>query len=171
VPCGIPSADAARGGEKVVTDQSGPAGDDRGLRPDELVEQLAPGPGQPPDVIAMVGLLGPGSQAGRWRLYLSMAFDTYVEFADDDVVQSRKIETSSIGGTVVWLKRGAAVHLTSTQQADEQASFLQGDVTARFLPGAASSGLGGITPTMRAAGTWSNTRCDFCSFMCCATFA
>lgn len=148
--------------------------DGRGLRPDEIVEQLVPDPGQPPDVVALVGLLGAGAQPGRWRLFLTMALDRYVEFGEDDVVQSRKIESSSIGGTVVWLKRGANLTVTAVRQADEQAGFLQGDVAAGFLAGAAPSGFGGGAVQAMApapAGTWSNTRCDFCSFICCRTFA
>lgn len=153
-----------------MTDQSQP--DDKGLIPDELVEQLVTDPGQPPDVVALVGLLGSGPQPGTWRLYLTIALDRYVDFGDDDVIQSRKIETSSIGGTVVWLRRGTALRLTSVHQADEQAGFLRGDVTNTFLSSATPSGFGGgpVGAAPVTAGTWSNTRCDFCSFMCCQTW-
>jgi len=116
----------------------GAASNEDGLQEDELVRRLIPDPSKPsPDVVTVVGYLGKSPARNMWRVYLSPALDEYIEFAQEDIVetQSLKSDPNPLGGTVVWLKRGTTVRHIRTTSRQTQAEFLQGDISTRFMPG------------------------------------
>jgi hypothetical protein len=125
-----------------------------------------PGPNLEPDPIAeragdpeaagghaLSGFLGRGPEGGRWRLYETPALDSYYEFDEGDVVHSVKHE-GELGGTTVWLRRGAPLTHTVVSSAAAQQSFLQGPISsAATQAGAAAAAQQVIFPS-RIDCTW-----------------
>lgn len=105
------------------------------LEPEALIERLIPDASQVPDVQVLVGFLGKSAREGYWRLYLTIILNEYVEFAEEDVVHSRAFECdeSRLGGTMVWIRRGANLQHTRSVSREAQADFLQGAITASAL--------------------------------------
>ncbi len=111
------------------------------LKEDLLVEKLRSDPSQNTDVRIVTGYLGKGTHDGSWRLYISPQLNEYLEISEEDIVhnQSLATEQSPLGGTVLWIKRSANLQYTRTISHQVQAEFLQGDMTASFLSGGATS--------------------------------
>lgn len=106
------------------------------LKQDALVEKLVVDPSKIPDVQVVVGFLGRSSEAGNWRLYFTLQLDSYVEFSAKDVVHAQSFAAQSpLGGTMVWLRRNAALKHTRTGAFQAQAEFVQGDIMSSFMAG------------------------------------
>jgi hypothetical protein len=105
------------------------------LKPDALIERIAPDASEVPDVRVLAGFLGKSTRRGYWRLYLTPTLNEYVEFAEDDVVHSHSLETDEnrLGGTVVWVRREANLVQTCSVSREAQADFLQGNIFTAFL--------------------------------------
>ena len=105
------------------------------LKPDALIERIAPDASEIPDVRVIAGFLGKSTRRRHWRLYLTPTLNEYVEFAEDDVVHSHSLETDEnrLGGTVVWVRREANLVHTRAVSREAQADFLQGNVLAALL--------------------------------------
>jgi hypothetical protein len=90
------------------------------LQEDRIVAQLVSGAAQAPTgLTSYVGLLSRSPTAGRWRLYLSLDMSAYVEFAEEDIVHSEQLPADrspfgSLGGTQIFVKKGAEVTATQT---------------------------------------------------------
>jgi hypothetical protein len=112
------------------------------LKPDALIERIAPDASEVPDVRVLAGFLGKSTRRGHWRLYLTPTLNEYVEFAEDDVVHSHSLETDEnrLGGTVVWVRREANLVHTKAVSREAQADFLHGDIATRYLVAARSGG-------------------------------
>jgi hypothetical protein len=122
-----------------------PEGGARELKQDSLVEKLVVDPTKSPDVQVLVGLLGRGSEARNWRLYFTPQLDNYVEFSRGDVLHTQQLDAARfpLGGTMIWLRRDAALKHTQTVTRQAQAEFVQGDIVSRFMTG---SGMQEISP-------------------------
>jgi hypothetical protein len=123
------------------------------LRPEALVERLVPDPAAPSPSTPLVGFLGRSTEEGRWRLYLTTAFDQYVEFDERDVRHSEPLSSSetSLGGTRVWLRQGASVQHTRVQSRQVQAEFLAGSIASMHLSSAMPSlGTSRVAGALRA---------------------
>jgi len=107
------------------------------LKQDPLVEKLKSDPSQDPNVRLFTGYLGRSTQVGYWRLYLTPQLDEYLEINEEDIShnQSLATEQSPMGGTMLWIRRGANVQYTRTVSRQVQVEFLQGDMTATLLSG------------------------------------
>ena len=105
------------------------------LRRDSLVGSVAPDPSNVEPTITLVGYLGEGAEAGRWRLYLTPEFSEYVEFDEQAVVHNETAspEQVSSGGTVVWLRHGTTLRHTRIASQQVQAEFLQGSISSGFM--------------------------------------
>lgn len=105
------------------------------LNEDEIIENLVPNPSQVPNVRVLAGFLGKSSREGYWRLYSTAQLNEYVEIREADIVHYQRLssEQSSLGGTLIWVKRDAELQHTRTTSGQAQASFFQGDISARFL--------------------------------------
>jgi len=106
------------------------------LRADELIEKLVPDPATPPDLILLAGFLGKSNRAGYVRLYLTLLLNEYLEISEKDVLHHQPFAPAlnPLGGTLVWIRREANLLHTRTATQQVQAQFLQGSITARFLP-------------------------------------
>src|SRR5215472_7862580 len=102
---------------------------------DSLVEDIIPDPSQLPHVRTLVGFLGKSGRTAYSRLYLSATFDNFLEIRDEDIVHRRALppERSTVGGTILWVKRDATFLHTRVVSRDAQARFLRGRITSRLL--------------------------------------
>jgi hypothetical protein len=117
------------------------------LKQDPLVEKLKADPSEDPNVKMFTGYLGRSTQVGYWRLYLTPQLNEYLEINEEDIShnQSLATEQSPLGGTMLWIRRGANVQYTRTVSRQVQAEFLQGDMTATFLSGVGLGRFGRLT--------------------------
>jgi hypothetical protein len=67
-----------------VTDKK--ATDDKKLKQSPFVEKVMPDPSRHTSVSPWLGLLGKSTEDERWRLYLTVELDSYVEFREEDVL-------------------------------------------------------------------------------------
>jgi hypothetical protein len=140
--------------------------DSKELGQDKLVEHLVTDPSQVPDIKMLSGFIGKSGRDGWLRLYLTPELNEYVEISQEEIIHHRRLDTSetSLGGTVVWVRRGTNLVHTRTVSREVQAGFLQGDITAAFLNGVSA----GPTLGFRGAGrlalpaTFSVTQCATC---------
>ncbi len=102
------------------------------LKADKLIQKLVTDPANPPDVTVIKGFLGESHRPGYWRLYLSPDLKSYVEIAKSDILHSQEVSEnqSALGGTLLWVKKGASLEHTRTVSKQVQAEFLSGDVAA-----------------------------------------
>ena len=118
-----------------------PGGSRTRLRPDRLVEKLVPNPNAYEPTISLSGFVGESSQPGTWRLYLSPELSEFVEFTEQDVVNTEPIpeDQSPLGGTTVWLRAATTLRYTRITSQQVQADFLQGAITSGFMENAISN--------------------------------
>jgi hypothetical protein len=92
----------------------------KSLREDSIVAKLKAS-GQPPVGLASyTGLLGRGSREGYWFLYLSLDMSRCVEIREEDIVHAEQLPAErspfgSLGGTKVFVKKGAQVTTTASE--------------------------------------------------------
>jgi hypothetical protein len=137
----------------------------RSLDQDELVKSLAPDSQRPPDVRMLNGFLGKSTQDGYWRLYLTPELTEYVEFSEEDVIHSQRLDPnqSPLGGTVVWVRREANLTHTRPVSPEAHTEFLQGSITAAFLRGTrAGASLGPRALEVLRVGNTDVTVCQTC---------
>ena len=90
------------------------------LQEDPIVARLLSGSASAPEgLTSFSGLLGRSTKPGRWLLYPSLDMSVSVEFAEEDIVHSEQIPAEkspfgSLGGTRVFVKKGAEVTTTRT---------------------------------------------------------
>ncbi len=119
--------------------QQGPKGASKKLSRDRITEALVPDPTKPPrDSIAIHGYVGNSTDPSNLRLYLTPDMRTYVEIPEAEVLHSQQLPDDQ--GTLVWVPATLNLAHHSTQSAEVQAQFLQGDM-ASHVPG-------GLTPGM-----------------------
>lgn len=132
------------------------------MKPDRIVETVAPDPSIAPSIVTLTGFLGKGTEEGNWRLYFTASLNEYVEFADPDVVHHEPIpqDQSSLGGTTVWLKAGTTLRYIYITSQQIQADFLQGGLISDFLPGTKFSALRGAAVAGTGAACTRNYICS-----------
>jgi hypothetical protein len=115
------------------------------LSQDNLVEKLGLAAERPKGFRVELGFLGRSDQQGYWRLYLGPELRDFIEVREADIKHSQSLESDSnpLGGTILWLSRGATVKRVTMDRAASQSDFLQGALMRTFLPG---TGLGGVAP-------------------------
>lgn len=113
-------------------------------------------------LVIVKGYLGEADSNGRWRLYTSPGSGEYLEFDAGDVVEATKPEDGE--PNQVWLRPGSTVQHVNVEPVDVQATFLQGPISARYLPSSESSS------AFQRAGTVGFTtpvRCGFSNYIEC----
>lgn len=131
------------------------------LKEEEFIQSLVPNPSQPPDVQLLGGYLGKSSQAGYWRLYLNPELTSYVDIAEKDIVYSQAANNNqnSLGGMLLWVRRGAEIKATRTTSRESQADFLRGAIAASIARRGAAGALGSIAAL---PATFTVTECATC---------
>jgi len=98
--------------QRVEVHADAPAGDL--LTPRALVARAD----DPPEAIALTGILTNGARSGYHRLYLDVTLKDYVEISDEDVRHLEWVgsEQSIFGRkATLWIRRGAALDYTTTR--------------------------------------------------------
>ncbi len=106
------------------------------LTPSRLVRQLRPRPGRPSRAVNFTGLLGPSDRSGHVRLYVDPEMRSWLEVAEGDIVHRENLDDrpGTPGGTVLWVKKDAAVGHGGRSAREMQGELLSGDIITRYLP-------------------------------------
>jgi hypothetical protein len=134
------------------------------IHEDPLVQQLVPDPSSPGAKL-FSGYVGRGEKEGMWRLYLSLEFDEYLEFRENDLVHVETLggEGGSQAGSWIWLKPDAAVEHVRGEHRGMQGEFLGGDISKKFLHASPAGSVGLLSPMLGALPqTFSVTQCATC---------
>lgn len=139
------------------------------LRQDPLVEHLIADPNEPADFLTETGYLGRSSRAGYWRLYQSPDMKEYLEFPESDVLHTQALDPheSTLGGTVVWLRRSHELTYAYSDPIQVQASFLSGSIMQLWLPKVGVQRLAPYRPRPGSPGF----RCAVSNLLGCASHA
>ena len=138
-----------------MADKKKGRGPNKPLEPDSILDQLAGGPMQPPaGVTSYVGLLGRSSKEGYWLVYLTLDMSLSVEIAEADIVHSEQLPPDkspfgSLGGTQVFVRKGAKVTTTRTVSHTSEAGDDDFDLDIRL----------GRSDQLRAQGVGSQATC------------
>ena len=105
-----------------------------------------------------VGLLGRSPREGYWLLYLTLDMSRHVEIREDDIVHSEQLPPErspfgSLGGTRVFVKKGAQVTSTQTVSRSHNAGEDDFDLDVQF------GGASVVTPKLPCEGTAGGTTC------------
>jgi hypothetical protein len=127
-------------------------GDGPNLRYDDFVERIVKDPKDPPGVTLLSGYLGSSSEEACVRLYLDEELSRYVEIPEKAILHTQELtpEQSPLGGSLVWLDRGAEVAHGAVGTERRWATFLEGQIAQDYMGAAqagAFAGLSGSTQT------------------------
>ena len=104
-------------------------------------EDFGPSPEDHPGAKAFIGYLRQAPDKAKWRLYLGLDFDDYLEIPQDALIEQRALATRSnpLAGTVVWIRAGAVLRRVTVSVREAQAEFLRGEIVAENLARASMS--------------------------------
>jgi hypothetical protein len=95
------------------------------IRYDDIVNAIYADPAKAEPVIALAGYVGRSSEKGNVRLYPDASLCYWYEVAEADIVHSRPIDDSPLGGSHVWVK--ASANLTPSIPIPPPAPAAEGD--------------------------------------------
>src|SRR5688500_4811200 len=81
----------------------------KSLRFDDFVNSVRSDPAQSEPLIMLAGYVGKSDTDGNVRIYPDASLSNWYEASQDDVVHSRPIADSPLGGSNVWLKGTAKI--------------------------------------------------------------
>ena len=140
--------------EEYKGGEQGYEGDGPNVRLDDFVGRIVQDPSQPPDLLLLSGYLGASSEEGHVRLYLDEELSRYVELPEKSIRHTQELspEQSPLGGSLVWLERGAEVLHGSASEERRKATFLEGQIAQDHIGAAGGSGTGGGGGARQAGG-------------------
>lgn len=155
---GAEAGDEALATAPVVTEDVAPNAGPLEMHAEQFATAITGNVVCPQMVKVFAGYAGQSDCPGWWRLYSSLEFNEYIEFAMADVVNATKfVEYGGarvastvwppITRTVVWIKAGSIVRLGRLQAFTVESDFLRGRVTHDSDLDAFSVGQGGQTAT------------------------
>src|SRR5687768_2177112 len=80
-----------------------------GIQYDDFVSAIRSDPAQSEPLIMLAGYVGKSDADGNVRIYPDASLSNWYEVVQDDVVHSRPIADSPLGGSNVWLKGNAQI--------------------------------------------------------------
>jgi hypothetical protein len=124
-------AEQPRGGGSA---NQGPGGE--GAR---FVHDIVKDPAHVPDVMRLYGYLGASSEAHHERLYLTPDLSSYVEVPTEAILHRMAMppEQDPHGGTVLWVRQGAALQQKTSAAATALAHYFAGAMQAAAAAGPA----------------------------------
>jgi hypothetical protein len=131
----------------------------RPLQEESILSRLKSGGTQTPaGLTSYVGLLGRSPKEGYWLLYLTLDMSRHVEIREDDIVHSEQLPPErspfgSLGGTRVFVRKGAQVTSTQTVSRSHNAGEDDFDLDVQF------GGASVVTPKLPCEGTGGDTTC------------
>ena len=142
------------------------------LQEDRILARLAGGAGQAPaGLTSYVGLLGRSPNAGKWRLFLTLDMSLYVEIGEEDIVESEQLSKEQspfggLGGTRVFVKKGADVTTTQTVTRTHQAGADDDEFDLDIRLGAQASMAIPALPIGTGVGVGIRGTCETCRTQC-----
>jgi hypothetical protein len=100
-----------------------------------LAAALADDPASPRDTVQIVGYIGKSQRAQHSRVYLSLAFDEYIDVPAAAILHHADVPETELphGGTRLWVDAGAQVVHETRQSMRTEARFLEGAIAAEYL--------------------------------------
>jgi hypothetical protein len=128
--------------EEYKGGEQGYEGDGPNVRLDDFVGRIVQDPSQPPELLLLSGYLGASSEEGHVRLYLDEELSRYVELPEKAIRHTQELppEQSPLGGSLVWLDRGAEVLHGSASEERRKATFLEGQIAQDFIGAGSGEG-------------------------------
>lgn len=111
---------------------------------------LVPDPANPPQLVVLTGYLARSSDPAYQRIYLDLAFRSFVDFEIDGLVHAVHTHSDAdpTGPSTVWVREEAALRPDEPQE-QIAASLFEGEVVQRHFAGAAPAAAEPL-----AASTW-----------------
>jgi hypothetical protein len=117
-----------------MAEKKGEKQSDRNLKPDEIVEKVAPD--AHPDVVRIVGRrIGRSTQPDHTRLYLTPDLNQYCDVPEKSILACERPPTGFI---ILWVQPGARIHSVGVRSGP--AEFLTGELQNTFQPRSLRSG-------------------------------
>ena len=109
----------------------------KSLREDSIVAKLKAGGIPAGGLASYTGLLGRGAGEGSWLLYLNLDMSRCVEIREEDIVHTEQLPPErspfgSLGGTRVFVKKGAQVTTTTSASQTHTAEGDEFDLDIRL---------------------------------------
>lgn len=102
-----------------------------------LIAKLAPDPTAPPDLVRLIGFIGPASCKGHWRIYHSLDLSSYTEVPGEAIEHVEPLEPGNENSPSVILAKGGARAQTVVRKCyDLGSGYLGGPIARTYLPGA-----------------------------------
>ena len=91
--------------------------------------------GQLQNVTFLTGYVGKSDNTETVRLYLDLNFDRYFDISKSDIVHSALAPENMLpfGGTCLWVSKEAQISQVRVEATKQQAKFLQGRISRRYL--------------------------------------
>jgi hypothetical protein len=104
------------------------------VRLDEFIARVVPDPKHAGDALLLAGFLGASSEPENTRIYSDASLSTYVDVEKADILHSEPLakERSPLGGSYIWLKRGAQVSFGSAAGQSAEGKFFEGPLMAAY---------------------------------------
>jgi hypothetical protein len=105
------------------------------LSPHPIVKALLGGSDCPPQLVILVGYLGPSSKEGSVRLYTSLEFHSYYEIPRAGVARTEPADPDDASSpTRVYVAATAVLELVQVSRMSLEASLLGGAIASAYLP-------------------------------------
>ena len=106
------------------------------IRYDDIVSAVHADPANAEPMVMLAGYLGKSPEDGNLRIYPDASLGHWYEVAEGDVVHSRPLSDSALGGSNVWLKASAKITpgVATAPRPAEGEEGSEGDAAAQALP-------------------------------------
>jgi len=103
------------------------------VRLDEFVSEICPDPSKCEPMVVLAGFVGRGEDEDKIRGYADSGLSWWYEVTEADVVYSKPIENSSLGGSYLWVRSDAKLRSGAAKPS--------GEFAAQAVPRAVATGL------------------------------
>ena len=104
------------------------------LTPHPLVTRLNPEGDPPPDLVMLVGFIGPSKKPDGIRLYLNLSFNTFIDIPVAGIVSTQSVDSEDENSpTRVWVRGDARLDVVQTVSQTIEASYLRGWIARNYL--------------------------------------
>jgi len=101
---------------------------------DEFISEVCPDPANSEPVVMITGFVGRGEGENRIRVYADPNLSWWYELAESDVLYSKPLENSSLGGSHVWVRADAQLRPGTAVASREFAARRTSRATGQFNP-------------------------------------
>src|SRR6185295_5795994 len=104
------------------------------LTPHPLVTRLNPEAEAPPDLVVLVGFIGPSKKPDRIRLYLNLSFNAFIDIPVAGIVSTQSVDREDENSpTRVWVRGEAKLEVVQAASQTIEASYLRGRIARDYL--------------------------------------